>query len=41
MDCNSTAAFKVKEMDAVLRSERVLKKWAFGYLFLTFDKWKV
>jgi hypothetical protein len=41
MNCSATAAFKGKDIDTIVRSERVLKKWAFGYLCLTFEKWKV
>jgi len=40
MNGSSAAAFKVKDVQATLRSERVLKKWAFGYLCLTFENWK-
>lgn len=41
MNGSAAAAFKVKDVQATLRSERVLKKWAFGYLCLTFESWKV
>ncbi len=41
MNASARSLFKIRDMDAVLRSEAVLKKWAFGYLYLTFDHWKV
>lgn len=40
MNASVRSQVKLKDMRAALQSEKVLKKWAFGYLFLTLEHWK-
>lgn len=41
MNASVRSVVRIKDIRAALQSEKVLKKWAFGYLFVTLEHWKV
>jgi hypothetical protein len=41
MNSGARPLIKAKGLSAALQSEKVLKKWAFGYLYLALQRWQV